>query len=336
MSQLGNLNTAGSPVAAGGAGGSHRGLRQIAGDFAHRPLAMAGLIVLALALLVSLVAALLINTRIIDRADAFQSPSGSHLLGTDFLGRDELAQLLYGVHSSMLLVGATFALAAVLAAAILGVVRLLGRTRGQEWARWAGVVLTPVVGLLLLGGASLVVSLQFQQSGIEVHPDLFTYIFTTPQTFVFQNPFPFGMEVQGYYLASLLVLFVLAGELVRIVYLLVQRIRGARAPQLRADTTPGTPAWVSIAVPAAAIGLWVAADALLLEALLDNYVGYEQFSPSLGVMFAIAAHFINGASRAPWLVLAPLVALLVLYASLNIVGFGLGGVLRHSPQPEQR
>ena len=58
MSQVGNPSAGGSPVASGGAGGSHRGPRQIAGDFAHHPLAMAGLIVLALALLDTLVAPL--------------------------------------------------------------------------------------------------------------------------------------------------------------------------------------------------------------------------------------------------------------------------------------
>ena len=61
MSQLGNPSAGGPPVASGGAGGNHRSLRQIAGDFAHRPLAMAGLIVLALALLDTLVPPLLSN-----------------------------------------------------------------------------------------------------------------------------------------------------------------------------------------------------------------------------------------------------------------------------------
>ena len=41
MSQVGHLSTGGSPVAAGGAGGNHRGLRQITGDFAHHPCQMA-------------------------------------------------------------------------------------------------------------------------------------------------------------------------------------------------------------------------------------------------------------------------------------------------------
>jgi ABC-type dipeptide/oligopeptide/nickel transport system permease subunit len=48
-------------------------------------------------------------------------------------------------------------------------------------------------------------------------------------------------------------------------------------------------------------------------------------------MFGHAALFIN---QAPWLVLTPLVALLILYASLNLVGFGLRSALLRSPEPE--
>jgi ABC-type antimicrobial peptide transport system permease subunit len=338
MSQAGNLNTGGSPVAAGGAHGNHRNLRQVAGDFAQHPLAMAGLIVLALALLDTLVAPLLSNTETITGDfTPLQGPSVSHQLGTDGQGRDELAQLLYGVHSSMLLVGATLALAAVVAAVVLAYVHLLGRTRGQEWAPWADVVLTPVVGVLLLGGASLVVSRQ-SPSGVVLSPNLFSYVFTTPRTFVLQHPFSIGTEIQQGTVDSFLILILLVGELVRVVYLLVQRLRRARAPQPRVETAPVTPAWVSVAVPAVAIGLWVAADALLLEDLLEGYVSLVNNStalvltPSLGLMFGQSGGFINQAS---WLVLTPLVAILVLYASLNLVGFGLRGVLLRSPESEQ-
>ena len=265
-----------------------------------------------------------------------QGPSGSHLLGTDYLGRDELARLLYGVHTSMLLVGATLALAAVVAAVVFAVVRLLGRKRGQEWARWAGVVLTPVVGVLLLKGASLVVSLQLPSGTIERY-DLFSYIFfAAPQTWL-----PSGMAFMAFptafFLPSLLVLVMLAGELVRFVYLLVQRLRSARTPQPHTEAAPVSPAWVNVAVPAVAIGLWVAADALLLEGLLYGYL-YVGMAPavvppaSLGLVLLQGGGFIN---QVPWLVLAPLIAILVLYASLNVVGFALLGMLRRSPEPEQ-
>jgi peptide/nickel transport system permease protein len=327
MSQLGNPSAAGSPVAAGGARGSHRGPRQIAGDFAQHPLAMAGLIVLALALLDTLVAPLLSNTETIPaNPQQLQAPSGSHLLGTDELGRDQLARLLYGVHSSILLVGATLALAAVGVAVILAAVRLLGRQRGQEWARWAGVVLTPVLGVLLLVGASLVVGNQFGNVPSGVPTNLFSYVVTIAWTYVLQHPFSIGTEIQNRNIAALVILIVLVGELARVVYLLVQRLRTTRAAQPRADTEPVTPAWVSIAVPAVAIGLWVAADALLLEALLEGYafLGVAPI-PTLGQMLIDADSLIN---QAPWVVLTPLVAILVLYVSLNLVGFGLRGALR--------
>jgi peptide/nickel transport system permease protein len=334
MSQASNPSAGGSPVAAGGAGENHRGLRQIAGDFAHQPLAMAGLIVLALALLDTLVPPVLSNTESFQLTDLLQSPSGSHLLGTDELGRDELARLLYGVHSSMLLVGATFALAAVGAATILAVVHLLGSQRGQEWTRWAGVVLTPVVGVLLLAGVSLAVGNPFgnASSGLPYY-NLFNYIFFIAWTYVLQHPFSIGTEIQQGNIASLVILILLVGELVRFVYLLVQRLRSARAPQPRAETTPITPAWVGIVVPAVAIGLWVAADALLLEDLLEFYTGNPVPPiPTLGQMLGSGRGLLN---QAPWLFLVPLVAILLLYVSLNLVGFGLRGGLLRSPQPEQ-
>jgi ABC-type dipeptide/oligopeptide/nickel transport system permease subunit len=205
-------------------------------------------------------------------------------------------------------------------------VRLLGRQRGQEWTRWAGVVLTPVVGVLLLGGASLVVSRQLPI------PNLFSEVFTIAWMFVLQDPFSIGTEIQTGQVAPLLILFLLVGELARVVYLLVQRLRSARAAQPRADMAPVTPAWVNVAVPAVAIGLWVAADALLLEGLLEFYTGNPPPMTSLGQMLGEAGPLIN---QVPWLVLAPLTAILVLYASLNLVGFGLRGVLLRSPEPEQ-
>jgi len=80
----------------------------------------------------------------------------------------------------------------------------------------------------------------------------------------------------------------------------------------------------------------VAANALLLEGLLENYlfgvVNLSPLMPSLGLMFGQGGPFIN---RAPWLAPSPRVVILLLYASLNLVGFGLRGVLLRSPHPEQ-
>jgi hypothetical protein len=195
-------------------------------------------------------------------------------------------------------------------------------------------VLTPVVGVLLLAGASLVVGNPFGNAPSGFPTNLFSYVVTLAWTLVLQHPFSIGTEIQGGNTASLLILILLVGELMRVVYLLVQRLRGARAPLPRVDTASVAPAWVSVAVPAVVIGLWVAADALLLEDLLEFYVGIPpEPTPSLGQMLDSGGAFIR--NGAPWLVLAPLVTLLVLYASLNLVGFGLRGGLLRSPQPEQ-
>ena len=148
--------------------------------------------------------------------------------------------------------------------------RLLGRERGQEWTRWAGVVLTPVVGVLLLARCVARRESPVPAERGAPSPTSSATVVTIAWTFVLQHPFSIGTADSAVgYVASLLILVLLVGELVRVVYLLVQRLRSARAAQPRADTAPVTPAWVSIAVPAVAIGLWVAADVLLLEGLLD-------------------------------------------------------------------
>jgi ABC-type dipeptide/oligopeptide/nickel transport system permease subunit len=76
---------------------------------------------------------------------------------------------------------------------------------------------------------------------------------------------------------------------------------------------------------------------LFLDGLFDwfdlHYVlgPLAPLTPTLGGMVFQGDGWSN---LAPWLVLAPLVALLVLYASLNLVGFGLWSILR-APEREQ-
>jgi hypothetical protein len=250
-------------------------------------------------------------------------------------------QLLYGVHTSMLLVGTTFVLAAVVAAIIFALVHLLGRQRGEQWARWVGVVLTPVVGVVLLVGYSLALNLK---TGSPVTSNLFTYV-TSLFTYVWtdlstRTYIPFLQQIQnGPYLRALLFLAMLAGELIRFVYLLLQRLRGARTPQPRAETAPVAPAWVSIAVPAVAIGLWVAADVLFLDGLFSWFELHYVLGPMAPLTPTLGGMVFQGdgwGNLAPWLLLAPLVSILVLYASLNLVGFRLGGMLPHAAEPEAR
>ena len=250
--------------------------------------------------------------------------------------------MLYGVHTSMLLVGTTFVLAAVVAAIIFALVRLLGRKRDQDaHARWVGVVLTPVVGVVLLVGYSLALNLK---TGSAVTSDLFTYVtalFTYPSLYFSTRTYiPFLQQIQdGLYLRAVLYVAMLAGELVRFVYLLVQRLRSARVREPRGETAPITPAWVGIAVPAVVIGLWVAADVLFLDGLFDWFQLHYVLGPLAPLTPTLGGLVFEGDGSgylAPWLLWAPLITLLVLYASLNLVGFGLLRTLRRASEPVQR
>jgi peptide/nickel transport system permease protein len=297
----------------------------MAGDFARRLLAIAGLVVLAVAALDTLLAPLLISTQAAmsvpaNIAQRLQGPSGAHLLGTDELGRDELARLLLGVHYSLLLAGAALVLAAVVSGLALAAVRLVGRERARPWGRWAEVVLTPLVGMFLLGAASVVTSGQVPN----VVPNLFSFVATTFWSFI-QSPASLGAEIRaGEWVRALLGL-VVVGEVLRLVYLLVQRIRGkdvAPAPAAGATSVPG---WWRLVGPAVVVGLWIAGDTLLLEPHLAFYgVGLGLPSPPLPSLSLLLGQGYGGfGAVAPWLVVSPFLAVLVLYVSCNLVGFGL-------------
>ncbi len=320
MSHRGNRRAGSAPVASGNAGGDPRHLRRLAGDFAHRPLAMIGLVILVVAALDTLFAPLLVG-----RAEFIPFPflqpvqgwSKAHPLGTDELGRDELARLLVGIHSSALFAGTALVLAVGLGLVALAAVRLVGRARGQEWGRWAEIVLLPVIGVILLGMASLVASRQVPASV----PSLISTVLSNIW-YVVRHPFAIGTVI-----SLVLVELLVVGELARFGYLLFQRLRSVKAPRALGGTAPAVQAWLSIVGPAVVVGLWIAADALLVEPLFLFYgVGLPQPPiPSLGDMIADANNFTGSQ---PQLALIPLTAVLVLYAAFNLVGFGVRGVLR--------
>jgi peptide/nickel transport system permease protein len=323
MSHQGNRKAGSAPVASGNAGGDPRHLRRFAGDFAHRPLAMIGLVILVVAALDTLFAPLLVGrAEYIPPAyplQAFQGWSKAHPLGTDDLGRDELARLLVGVHSSALFAGAAFVLAVVLGLVALAAVHLVGRARGQEWGRWAEIVLLPVIGVILLGIASLVASRQVPALPLSLFSVVLFYIW-----YGVSHPFAIWPQV-----SLVLVDLLVVGELARFGYLLVQRLRSRKAPQALGGTVPANQTGLSIVGPAVVVGLWIAADALLIEPPFIFYgVGLPPPPiPTLGGMILFANNFTGSQ---PQLALIPLTAVLVLYAALNQVGFGVLGVLRRA------
>jgi ABC-type dipeptide/oligopeptide/nickel transport system permease subunit len=216
MVQTGNANAGDAPVAAGGAGGN-RGLGGMVGDYhPRRPLAVAGLVVLVIAVLDTLLAPLFVSTNTVtsipfNLGQSSQGPSGAHLLGTDELGQDELARLLLGVHYSVLLAGAALLLAAAVSGVALVAVHLAGRERGQQWGLWAEVVLTPLVCVLLLGVASVVASRQVPP----FVPSLFSNVFTNLWSFI-QHPSSIVTDIQEGQWAPVLLVLLVVGEVLRL------------------------------------------------------------------------------------------------------------------------
>jgi peptide/nickel transport system permease protein len=282
---------------------------------------MVGLAVLVVAALDTLLALPLAGTRAVNISplEPFQGWSGAHPLGTDDLGRDELARLLVGIHSSVLFAGMVLVLAVVLGSVVLAAARLVGRTRGAEWSRWAEIVLLPVVSVLLLGIASLVTSRQM--------PAFFPSLISAVGQYIwYALRYPFSLEAA---LGAVLVYLLIIGEVARIGYLLVQRLRQVSTHQASAGTVGAVPAWLSIVGPAVVVGLWIAADALLIEPVFTFYGVGEPAPPipSLGELTSVGRNY---AVSQPQLALIPLMAVLVLYAACNLVGFGMRGMLRRA------
>jgi ABC-type dipeptide/oligopeptide/nickel transport system permease subunit len=230
-----------------------------------------------------------------------------------------LARLLVGIHSSVLFAGTALVLGVVLGSVALAAVRLVGRRRGAEWSRWAEIVLLPVIGVLLLGIASLVARQQLPAS----FPSLLSTVLSIMWD-VITHPFAIRFKI-----GQVLVVLLVVGEVARFGYLLVQRLRRAKAPHAVGDTAGATHTGLSIVGPALVVGLWTAADALLIELPFSFYgVGLPPPPiPWLGEMTSVATNY---ADSQPQLALIPLMAVLVLYAALNLVGFGVRAVLRHA------
>lgn len=324
MAQAGNYDADHASTTTGGTAGGNGGLRKIARDFARRPLAMVGLVVLVVAALDTLLAPLLISTQAAtsipdDIAQMLQGPSWAHLLGTDDLGRDELLRLLLGVHYSLLLAGAALVLGATVSGIVLAAVRLIGGERERQWGRWAEVVLTPLVGVLLLGVASIVTSGQLPGP----LPNLFSFVVTNLWSII-QSPASLVTDIRTGTWIPVLTGLVVLGEALRLVYLLVQRIRGTDvAPAPAAGKTMST-GWWRLVGPAVVVGLWIAGDTLLLEPQLAFYgVGLGLPSPPLPSLSILLGQSLTFGAQAPWLVVSPLLTALILYVSCNLVGFGL-------------
>lgn len=77
------------------------------------------LFIVVLATLILLPSFLPLNPNVLDYAEILTGPSGAHRLGTDALGRDLLARVVYGGHNS-LLIGASVMVVTAVAGTVIG------------------------------------------------------------------------------------------------------------------------------------------------------------------------------------------------------------------------
>jgi peptide/nickel transport system permease protein len=131
---------AGEPLPSAGGLPSRRRFWRV---FAQNRLAVAGLVVLALILLASLLGPVVspYDSTAQDVINRLQPPSWEHPMGTDELGRDSMTRILEGGRLS-LLIGALAALAAVLIGVVIGAV-------AGVFGRWVDSILMRTVDLAL-------------------------------------------------------------------------------------------------------------------------------------------------------------------------------------------
>ncbi|HEY2669787.1 MAG TPA: ABC transporter permease [Rugosimonospora sp.] len=82
--------------------------------FRRNPLGMISMVVLALIVLVAIFAPLIVASPSGYGGEVLQAPSGAHLFGTDNLGRDVFAEVVWGTRISVLVAAASSALAIVI------------------------------------------------------------------------------------------------------------------------------------------------------------------------------------------------------------------------------
>jgi peptide/nickel transport system permease protein len=226
----------------------------------------------------------------IDTAAFFAPPSARHILGTDELGRDELARLLYGGQISLLI-----GLAAALAATLLGVS--------------CGVLAG------LFGGWVDVVLMRFVDVVFSI-PVLFFVLFLAT---IYQPSAPLLIFVAaiGAWLVPARLMRSETKSIMARPFVEAARGMGARNSRLvRRYLVPNSVGTIVVNLT------FQVADAMLLIAAL-SFLGFGIPAPtaSWGSMLTGSQNYIF--QNAWWLVLPPGVAILLTVIAVNLVGDGL-------------
>lgn len=261
--------------------------------FLRRPLAVLGLVLVLLCLLLALAAPLTGDPTRSDFSAVLLPPSAAHLLGTDDLGRDELARIAYGARVSLqagLLATALAMLVAVPIGMIAGYYRGIADT---VITRLTDVLLAfpfliLAVGLAAILGASLhnvVLAL-----GLAQLPGLIR-VARGEALGLREQDFVAGAIADGATDATVLRRYLLPNAMST---LIVQ---------------------ATVAIPSSIIG----------EATLSFLgLGVQPPRPSWGTMLNAAQGFLD---QAPWLAIFPGVAIALTTLGFNLLGDGMRDVL---------
>ena len=223
-----------------------------------------------------------------DPSIRLRPPSAQFWLGTDQLGRDVFARVVYGARVS-LQVGLLVALAAVTVGTLIGLI--------AGYFRWADAILTRLMdGFMAIPAILLAIAMVAL----------------------------LGASIFIVILAIMLPEIPRVVRLVRSVVLSVRDmpyVEAVRAGGTRLHMILGRHILPSTIAPLIVQGTYICAAAILLEAALSFLgAGVPPETPTWGNMIAQSRSFLP---RAPWTVFAPGLALAIVVLSVNLFGDGL-------------
>ena len=260
----------------------------------RNPIGMIGAVIILLTVMIAVCAPLIAPYPPSDqRAKRLLPPSHAHLMGTDDLGRDTLARVIYGARVS-LQVGMIAVLIALVIGTLLGVVTGFYGGRVDTWIMrfvdimfaFPGLILAIVIaGLLGPSRRNAMIAI-----GVVYAP-------------------AFARVIRGSVLS-----------VVSEPYLDAGRVLGARNGWLiRRYVLP------NILAPLIVLATVYLSTAILSEAALSFLgLGVQPPEPSWGGMLSIARTYME---RSPWMAIFPGVAIMIVVLGFNFLGDGLRDIL---------
>jgi peptide/nickel transport system permease protein len=259
----------------------------------RNPTLVAGGTILALMALAALAAPLFAGDPVtINPAARLKPPSAEHWLGTDQLGRDVFARVIYGARVS-LMVGLVVAVTSILIGALIGLI--------AGYFRAADAVITRLMdGVMAIPAILLAIALV-------------------------------AIMGASIWIVILAIMFPEIPRVVRLVRSVVLSVReapyvdAARAGGTRLHVILSRHILPSTTAPLIVQATYICAAAIIVESALSFLgAGVPPETPTWGSMIAQSRSFLP---RAPWTVFAPGFALAIVVLAVNLLGDGLRDLL---------